>query len=228
MLDFDVKRCTRKCATSGRDLNPGETIYSTLVADGGEVKRLDYAAEEWQGPSEGVISWWQFTIPDNQGAKVQWAPSDVIRKYFKALAERDDNHDKRYILALLMVRRRMMRLEESEKDEQGAERLVLYCPKDEQEYFAPIVEPTAERARVIQDELAELLFSGGGAIVDSLAGQEAEQEEVTQRDDADQEDGEAESEQEEVIAKLAADCDANQPDEGQEDEGQGHGAEGRA
>ena len=163
MLDFDIKKCTRKCAATGRELRPGEKVYSTLIADGGEVKRLDYGADAWSGPPDDVISWWQFEVPESAGGKVQWAPSDVIRNYFKALAERDDEQDKRYILALLMVRRRMMRLEETEAGEDGVSKLVLYCPKDEREYFAPIVEPTPERVKVIQDELAELLFGGGVA-----------------------------------------------------------------
>lgn len=162
MLDFDVKRCTRKCAATDRELRAGELVYSTLVAEGGEVRRVDYAAEAWDGPPEGTLGWWKFEIPDLQAGKLQWAPSDVIRKYFKELTERDEEADKRYVLALLMIRRRMMRLDETEKNAEGQESLVLYCAKEETEYTVPVTEPTADRVRVIQDQLAELLFAGAG------------------------------------------------------------------
>jgi len=164
MLDFDVKRCTRKCAQSDRELRPGEKVFSILVADGGEVRRVDYAAEAWQGPPDDALGWWEFTIPDPQGNKLQWAPSDIIRKYFHELASNPAEADKRYVLGLLMVRRRMMRLEATESDDEG-EHLVLYCPKKEEEFKVPVVTPTKERVQVIQQQLADLLFSGIAAPV---------------------------------------------------------------
>ncbi|MEM8680016.1 MAG: hypothetical protein AAGF97_11740 [Planctomycetota bacterium] len=160
MLDFDVKRCTRKCTQTDRELRPGEKVFSVLVFDGGEVRRIDYAAEAWQGPPEDALGWWEFTIPDPQGSKLQWAPSDIIRKYFDELAALAAEADKRYVLGLLMVRRRMMRLEATETDADGREHLVLYCPKKEEEYKVPVVTPTPERVQVIQQQLADLLFSG--------------------------------------------------------------------
>jgi hypothetical protein len=39
--------------------------------------------------------------------------------------------------------------------------MVLYCPKNEKQYQVPVVTPTADRAREIQEELARLLFANG-------------------------------------------------------------------
>ena len=63
------------------------------------------------------------------------------------------------ILALLLTRRRILRLEETEKDEQGRETMILYCPRNENEYSVAAVMPTAERVKEIQEELASLLFA---------------------------------------------------------------------
>ena len=63
----------------------------------------------------------------------------------------------RYVLALLMVRRRVFRLEEGEPDQQEGEMLVVYCPRRETTYQVPVVVPDASRAEQIQDELAKLL-----------------------------------------------------------------------
>jgi hypothetical protein len=59
----------------------------------------------------------------------------------------------------LLVRRRVMRLEEEEHDDQGREVLVLYCPRRETTYRVPVVAPDESRINQIQDELARLLFS---------------------------------------------------------------------
>ena len=43
-MDYEVQRFTRHCATTGRELAPGEEFYTALVAEGAEVRRLDFAA----------------------------------------------------------------------------------------------------------------------------------------------------------------------------------------
>jgi hypothetical protein len=64
-----------------------------------------------------------------------------------------------YVLALLLVRRRVARLEETEHDAEGREVSVLYCSRRETTYRVPNVVPSDERVAAIQQELAELLFA---------------------------------------------------------------------
>jgi hypothetical protein len=98
-------------------------------------------------------------MPEANAKRANWAPNDVMLDYFQQLEGQTDKADIRYILALLMVRRRIVRLEESEIDEQGSESLVLFCPRNEIEYRVLVVMPNAARAEQIQDELARLLLS---------------------------------------------------------------------
>lgn len=162
MLDFEVKRCTRKCFATSEELKPGENFYSVLVPEGGEIVRRDFSQAAWTGPPDAHIGWWQSRMPDPNEKKVDWAPSDVILHYFQELGERPETADTKYILTLLMIRRRLLRLEETERADNGAESLILFCPKNDAEYRVAVVEPTPERALAIQNELAELLFSMSG------------------------------------------------------------------
>lgn len=163
MLDFEVQRCTRRCAKTERELLPGETYYSALVSQGSGVARLDYAAEAWTGPPEGAIGWWQAKLPDANAHKMHWAPNDVMLHYFEELDCRPDQVDARYVLALLMVRRRILRLETTETDDQGQETLVLFCSRNDTEYRAVAASVSDERAAEIQSELAKLLYTEGGS-----------------------------------------------------------------
>ena len=61
-----------------------------------------------------------------------------------------------------MVRRRIARVERTE-EEAGRKTLVLFCPRNEQEYRVAEVLPTPERAAAIQQHLAELLQMHGVA-----------------------------------------------------------------
>jgi hypothetical protein len=64
-------------------------------------------------------------------------------------------------LSLLLVRRRVLRLEETETTASGQEMAVLYCPRRETTYRVETVLPNDERAAEIQEELGQLLFAGG-------------------------------------------------------------------
>src|SRR5687767_197677 len=108
MLDFEVERCARRCAKTDREFQPGETYYSALVPRGSGVARLDFSAEAWEGPPEGSLGWWQARLPEPHGNKMHWAPNDVMLHYFEQLDGVADQADVRYVLALLMVRRRVL------------------------------------------------------------------------------------------------------------------------
>lgn len=157
MLDFEVQRCTRRCAATDRELQPGETFYSVLRAEGAEVVRSDYCEDAWQGPPEDALGWWKSQMPTPTTKKMHWAPNDVMLHYFEQLENQPDKQDARYVLTLLMIRRRVVQLEDTEKDDAGGETLVVYCPRNENEYRVSVVPPTQERVNEIQEELAKLL-----------------------------------------------------------------------
>jgi hypothetical protein len=69
--------------------------------------------------------------------------------------------ESRYVLSLLLVRRRVLRLEETEHNETGQEVAVLYCPRRESTYRVITAVPDDRRAAQIQEELGRLLFAGG-------------------------------------------------------------------
>jgi len=157
MLDFELQRSSRRCAATGRDLLPGELFYSVLVSEGGEVHRRDYAADAWQGPPPQAIGWWKSQVPTPESRKKTWAPSDVMLHYFTEAEGDRAREDLRYVLALLMTRRRIVRQETTETDESGQQWLNLYCPRNEAQYRVKVVLPTEERVQEIQRDLERLL-----------------------------------------------------------------------
>jgi hypothetical protein len=156
-MDYEVQRCSRRCAGSGRELAPGETFYSVLISEEAELRRCDYSAEMWKGPPAEAIGWWKSQIPDRHASRRHWAPNDVMLQFFDELSDQPHRQDMRYVLALLLVRRRVMRLEESQTDAEGREVMVLYCPRRETTYQVPSAVPEKSRVDEIQEELARLL-----------------------------------------------------------------------
>ena len=77
--------------------------------------------------------------------------------YFADIGSEAEQRDIRYVLALLMVRRRIFRLEETQVEETGVETMVLYCPRNETEYHVEVVNVSRPRADEIQSLLTQLL-----------------------------------------------------------------------
>ncbi len=163
MFDFEIQRCSRHCAKTERTLQPGETYFTALMVEGADVVRYDYSPEAWDGPPAKAIGWWKSQIPTKDSKRVQWALIDVKLEKFEPLEKEAKEVEMRCVLALLLVRRRVFRLEETQIDEQNREQMVLYCPRRETTYEVFSVVPTEERQQEIQEELAKLLVGGEGA-----------------------------------------------------------------
>jgi hypothetical protein len=168
LLEFEVQRSTRRCAATGRGLEPGELSYSVLEVDGANVVRKDYCSESWSGAPEAALGWWKTHIPEPSAKKIKLAPNDVLLELFDELADRPQQSDLRYVLALLLIRRRVLRLETpaerigstSASSAQPSEIMLVYCGKRDATYSVSAVMPDPKRVDEIQQQLSELLIAG--------------------------------------------------------------------
>jgi len=87
-------------------------------------------------------------MPERDARKQQFAPNDVMLDLLESLEPRADMQDLRYVLALLLIRRRVVRLEETVPGDLGQEVSLLYCPRRETTYRVPVATPSTERGTV--------------------------------------------------------------------------------
>ena len=159
MQEFDVQRSARQCLATEREFGPGESFFSVLREEDGEIVREDYSAAAWEGPPEEHLGWWRCRMPGPDANRLCWAPNDVMLRFFEKLESDPRQADMRYVLALLLVRRRVLRIEDTDHDDQDRATMILSCSRNDNEYYVPIIEPPAERIGPIQDELGKMLFA---------------------------------------------------------------------
>jgi hypothetical protein len=82
-----------------------------LEVSGAEVIRKDYCNDAWTGPSEIALGWWRTRVPEPTAKKIKLAPNDVLLELFDQIASAPEQEDTRYVLALLLIRRRVLRLD---------------------------------------------------------------------------------------------------------------------
>ena len=159
MLDFEVHPHTRRCHATGRPLAPGELYFSLLSVEGRQTVRRDYSAEGWKGPPSDAIGWWKARLPKQSPGRPTFAPNEVLLNLFDELAENDEEIAFRYVVGLLLIRRRVLRLEGTKVDDAGREAMQISIPSrgDRDEFL--VVDLTEEEMEQLQRRAAELLYA---------------------------------------------------------------------
>ena len=144
MTEYQIQPATRRCTSSGRELLPGERYFSVLLDQGVRFVRYDYAAEAWSGPPEGAFSFWTGKVPVSGGKRRPPPDDELLLDCFGRLDEAAEpaKLNFRYILALLLLRRRRFRLEDGTRED-GREVLTFRCAR------------TGTRHRVVNPGLTE-------------------------------------------------------------------------
>jgi hypothetical protein len=158
MTEYQIEANTRRCAITGRQLEPGEKYYSVLTDDGGKFHRADYSAEAWQGPPDRAFSFWAGRIPAADDTRRPKIDDEMLLDCFHRLegAAEPGRINFRYIIALLLMRRKRFRFDEARMDN-DQEILVLRCAKTGDRYR--VVNPRLSEAEMaaVQEEVFKVL-----------------------------------------------------------------------
>jgi hypothetical protein len=167
-MDYQIQSNTRRCALSGRSLEPGDRFFSVLLDTGDNLERRDYCAQAWSGPPVEAFSFWSGRIAAPETKRLPPIDTELLLDCFQRLAGQNDPERVRfrYIVALLLVRRKKLRLVDSEAEGvrgRGAEAsdepsmIMLRNPQNGEVY--KVIDPklSAPEFTAVQDEVYRLL-----------------------------------------------------------------------
>ena len=161
LLDFEVRSCSRRCAKTERELQPGDSYFSVLTEEGAELVRTDYSTEAWVGAPDDCVGWWRSQMPSADDNKPRLAPTEVMLNLFGTLADKPNDEAFRYLLGLMLIRKRALRRDDAYCDGDGREVLVLFCPRRKENYELVVAELPPEAMEPLQQRMVDLLYSGG-------------------------------------------------------------------
>jgi hypothetical protein len=158
MTDYQIQPNTRRCAVTGRELNPGEKVYTALLEEGGKFLRQDYSSEAWQGPPPGAFSFWCGRVPAQEEARKPRIDDELLMDCFRRLdGQADPNRVSfRYVVALLLMRRKRLKFDEARKDGER-ELLGLRCARTGAKYEVVNPRLTDGQMGSVQEEVFKVL-----------------------------------------------------------------------
>lgn len=140
-----------------RALKPGEVFYSVVYEDDEDFVRRDISAEAWTGPPEGAVGWWKGKMPEAGTGRMKLAPSHVLLELVKQMADQPEREAVCFLLALMLMRKRVLRPVESEHPGQN-DHMLFEVVADGTQIEVRQCEIPAQQRDQLRDDLTELLY----------------------------------------------------------------------
>lgn len=121
MSDYEISRAKGHCCVSGRAFEEGEEFYTVVVDAAGALERRDYSLDAWTGPPDGTLCHYRTRMPRKNAPRKMFVSDDIIVGFFRDLAGAEDARKLRFrfVLALMLLRKRLLRYEGTRRDAFG-------------------------------------------------------------------------------------------------------------
>ena len=158
--DWTIQGRSHVCAVTGRQFEDGEYFYTLLYYEKAEFRREDVCEEAFKARNENLqpFSFWRSKYEPAavvvETVSKQTA-EDLLRKYMEenepALA------NARYILALMLERKRILKEREVKRNEDGALTRVYEHAKTGEVFVIPDPELRLDQVAEVQQQVASQL-----------------------------------------------------------------------
>lgn len=164
---WDIGRSSGACAATGAPLAPGAACIVALVEreddPSAPLARLDFSEAGWDSPArpKGVIAYWRATVPLPDEKRRGFVDDQTLLDLFERLGGDDRPHRVRFrfVLMLLLVRKRLLRVTGTELKDGVETWSVLPKGAAEGEVPTAVLNPRLddETTREVTEQLSEVL-----------------------------------------------------------------------
>ena len=157
-MDYQIQPNSRKCATTGRELQPGERYYSALLEKDRQFVREDFSLEAWQGPPKGTYGFWTGRVAQlNQPQRPKFDDEALEECFHRLDGELEPAKvNFRYVVALLLIRRKRYKLDDSFQED-GIEKMRLKHARTGEAHEVLHPQLSEEEILRVQNEVFQVL-----------------------------------------------------------------------
>lgn len=157
--NYAIQGPTLVCAATGKPIAPGDKYYAVLCEDDDKYVRKDYASDAWPGPPENAIAHWSGRVHASRTRRKPTFNDEMLADWFHHLLDRTepDRANFRYVVALLLMRRKRLKFEDAVRTAAGESTLIVRDAKTGKRH--EIADPQLSEADMtaVQDEVFRVL-----------------------------------------------------------------------
>lgn len=162
MSEWRIHRREVLCGQCRKPFEEGEALYSLLHLDPDALRREERCGACFTAPEAGAdVLFWRTRHATDKKQRLA-VDFDAIEELFLALESRKEprSMELRYLLALLLLRKKRLKLVGVRRGE-GGETMCVRRPRRTEEFEVGVFELDGERARALKADLARI-FEGSG------------------------------------------------------------------
>lgn len=148
MSDYVIGRSAGVCATCGNQIEAEANFFSALFEIRDGFDRRDYCAACWSGPPADAFCHYRSRLPRRTEKRRLLVSDDALLAFFDRLGETADDalkRDFRFVLALVLMRKRLLKYERTEREGQD-EYWVVRMSREQREQR--VLDPRLDDARI--------------------------------------------------------------------------------
>ncbi len=164
--DYKISASDRTCHTCERRFEVGEVYYSAVVEAPPEAEEMfvrhDFCPDCWQPEPEAYFSYWKTRVPEpppERPTGPRLVDMGRLMQLFEHLAEADQEKARRfrYVLALVLMRKKRLRLESSRRVGGRGEELTLRESGTKRRHTVTCPRLSEDEIRSVTDRLGAIL-----------------------------------------------------------------------
>ena len=158
MSEWNIKRGDQKCTACAHEFAEQEEYFSALYDENRQFVRRDYCLRCWDGQErEKMFSFWRTRVPVKE-QETRIVDDEILMNFFLRLQGETEpmKLNFRYVLALLLMRKKLLKLEDIRYDERG-EALVLKHRDEDKRFVVHNPQLTEEQIQQVTGEVGKIL-----------------------------------------------------------------------
>ena len=158
-MDWEIGSTSLVCTGCNKPFAEEQEIFSALYDERPIFARRDYCTECWpRQDRQPVFSHWQTRMPKRDAPVRRFVDDDVVMDFFQRLdgSQEPVKVSFRYVLGLLLMRKKVLKLKELRRTETGAA-LVLHDRVRDRDYEVADPNLTEEQIQQVTGEIHQVL-----------------------------------------------------------------------
>jgi hypothetical protein len=157
---YEVPRPAGHCTVTGRKIEAGEKFFTAIRETPEGMERVDVAPEAWETfDRSNLLAFWQTVMPEHEVKKKVFVDDEVLCTLFERLADASEpvKINFRFVLGLILMRKRLIVYEDGRHDADGRDMWVVRMKgRDER---LDLIDPKLDEQQVteVSQQLGEIL-----------------------------------------------------------------------
>lgn len=161
--EYNISKTDGRCSVCEKQLQSGDQYVATVIDAGEELQRVDFCLQCWEkDPREDtpdLLGVWHTQVPKPQEKKKLLVDNDLLINFFERLDGADEpaKVNFRFVLALILMRKKLLVYDRSEKKDDGTELWSMHFKGSDQKHEVTDPHMDEEKIAQVSQQLGQIM-----------------------------------------------------------------------